>query len=344
MLHWVRRGAIWLITFISLMVGRVSDYIEEYSFVILQLAGDNVYVDAIIFRIKRLLIDMLRTGPLPTHVSFIMDGNRRYARGRKLSIKNGHEAGGETLLTLVYICKSLGIKCVSAYAFSIENFSRPKEEVDSLMGLFSKKMDEFAERANDFKDPLYGCSFRVVGDMSLLDEELKSKISNVESKTEGGNFILYLCFPYTSRNDIAHAVTETVSIYTEGPGKDESELTIRELTNQMYFGPFSNKVDLLIRTSGHMRLSDYMLWQINEHSTIEFSDTLWPQFSFLQMYLILLKWSMFRVIQNYNNSNIDNNSKVAEKIYKPYKRFLNLTSLSSLPEPPIAVSIVGGKD
>lgn len=340
MLHWLRRGAIWLLAYVELVTGTVIGYIEEYLSMVVQYSTGNDYSGRIVFNGKRLLIDMLRNGPLPTHVSFIMDGNRRYARGKKLPIKNGHEAGGETLFTLVCICKGLGIRCVSAYAFSIENFSRPREEVDTLMGLFSKKLDEFAVKSNDMKDPLYGCSLRVVGDMSLISEDLKSKIRLVESKTKGGDFILYLCFPYTSRNDITHAVTESISKYNTS---DENELTMREFTKTMYFDSYSNKVDLLIRTSGHMRLSDYMLWQVNEHSTIEFSDTLWPQFSFLQMYLILLKWSMFKVIQSYNKNNLDNHSKVGEKFYRPYKKFLKLTSSNRLPDPPISVSVVAGK-
>lgn len=329
-----------MLVIFDLVTTTIINYLKEHGSLVVQIIAANSYSQWIILKGKRLLIDILRTGPLPTHVSFIMDGNRRYAKGRKLPIKNGHEAGGETLFTLVCICKGLGIRCVSAYAFSIENFSRPREEVDTLMELFSNKLDEFAEKANDLKDPLYGCSLRVVGDMSLLTEELKFKIRNVENKTKGGEFVLYLCFPYTSRNDIMHAVTQSIHKYTNS---DEDELTVKELTNHMYFESYSNKVDLLIRTSGHMRLSDYNLWQVHEHSTIEFSDTLWPQFSFMQMYLILLRWSMFKVIQNYNKSNIDNHTKMGEKIYKPYKKFLKLTSSNKLPEPPIAVSVVAGK-
>lgn len=105
--------------------------------------------------LQNILIKALRVGPVPEHVSFIMDGNRRYAKSRRLPVKKGHEAGGLTLLTLLYICKRLGVKCVSAYAFSIENFNRPKEEVDTLMNLFTVKLDEFAKRAKDYKDPLY---------------------------------------------------------------------------------------------------------------------------------------------------------------------------------------------
>ncbi|EGA61005.1 Srt1p [Saccharomyces cerevisiae FostersO] len=167
--------------------------------------------------LQNILIKALRVGPVPEHVSFIMDGNRRYAKSRRLPVKKGHEAGGLTLLTLLYICKRLGVKCVSAYAFSIENFNRPKEEVDTLMNLFTVKLDEFAKRAKDYKDPLYGSKIRIVGDQSLLSPEMKKKKLKRWKKSHRMETIsLYLyCFPYTSRNDMLHTIRDSVEDHLE---------------------------------------------------------------------------------------------------------------------------------
>ncbi|CAI4048271.1 hypothetical protein SKDZ_13G2280 [Saccharomyces kudriavzevii ZP591] len=290
--------------------------------------------------IQNLLIEVLSVGPVPEHVSFIMDGNRRYAKSRRLPVKKGHEAGGLTLLTLLYICKRLGVKCVSAYAFSIENFSRPKEEVDTLMNLFTVKLDEFAKRANDYKDRLYGSKIRIVGDRSLLSPEMRERIANVEDITKGGDdFTLYICFPYTSRNDMLHSIRDSVRDQLED--KLHSRINIKKFTNKMYMDFYSNKCELLIRTSGHRRLSDYMLWQVHENSTIEFSDTLWPNFSFFAMYLMILKWSFFCTIQRYNERNHSLFEKMYEGLPSILKRKKTPMSLYQFPNPPISVSITG---
>ena len=286
------------------------------------------------------MIKALSVGPIPEHVSFIMDGNRRYAKSRRLPVKKGHEAGGLTLLTLLYICKRLGVKCVSAYAFSIENFNRPKEEVDTLMNLFTVKLDEFAKRANDYKDPLYGSKIRIVGDQSLLSPEMRERIRKVEDITkDGDDFTLYICFPYTSRNDMLHTIRESVQESLEN--KSQSKINIKKFTNKMYMDFYSNKCELLIRTSGHRRLSDYMLWQVHENATIEFSDTLWPNFSFFAMYSMILKWSFFCTIQKYNERNHSLFEKVYEGVPSILKRKKTPMSLYQFPNPPISVSITG---
>ncbi|EJS42389.1 srt1p [Saccharomyces arboricola H-6] len=290
--------------------------------------------------VQNLLIKSLSVGPIPEHVSFIMDGNRRYAKSRRLPVKKGHEAGGLTLLTLLYICKRLGVKCVSAYAFSIENFSRPKEEVDTLMNLFTVKLDEFAKRANDQKDPLHGSRIRIVGDQSLLSPEMRERITRVEEITkEGQDFLLYICFPYTSRNDMFHTIQDSVQDRLET--KLQSRIDIKKFTNKMYMDLYSNKCELLIRTSGHRRLSDYMLWQVHENATIEFSDTLWPNFSFFAMYLMILRWSFFCTIQRYNERNHSFFERMYEGVPSILKRKKKPMSLYQFPNPPLSVSISG---
>ena len=291
--------------------------------------------------LQDVFINILKAGPIPEHVSFIMDGNRRYAKSNNLPLKKGHEAGGFTLLTLVYICKKMGVKCVSAYAFSIENFNRSEEEVATLMTLFNAKLEEFANRAQDFRDPLYGSKLRIVGDRSLLSEETKVKLKEVEKLTKDGtDFTFYVCFPYTSRNDIQHTIYQNSKDYVEKK-IELNDITIPNFSDKMYFDKFSKKCDILIRTSGHKRLSDYMLWQSHQNSTIEFVPTLWPDFTFTQMCLIFFRWSFYTTIQRYNNETPFDytGSRLTSKI--PFLNKRRYQSLESLPEPPVAVSVLG---
>lgn len=292
------------------------------------------------------LLDILRTGPLPNHISFIMDGNRRYAKSLGMPIIKGHEAGAITLLRMLYNCKKLGIKTTSAYAFSIENFNRPKEEVDTLTRLLAEKLDEIAVKAQDVKDELYGSSFKVVGDRSLISRELNDKITNVERMTavndvdEEKTSLLYICFPYTSRNDIYHAMYNTVE-RVKYHGMSTESISVESLTDAMYFDEFSNKCDLLIRTSGHTRLSDYMLWQSHENGMIEFSTTLWPNYTFLEFYLVLVRWSFFTSLQRFQTSGFSARGQmfnfVREALFS--KGHGTPIPLEELPPPPVAVSV-----
>lgn len=292
-------------------------------------------------QLQNLLINIVAAGPVPEHVSFIMDGNRRFAKKMTMPLKRGHEAGGVTLLSLCYILKKMGIRCVSAYAFSIENFNRPPDEVNALTDMFAVKLDEFASRAKDYRDPLYQSRLKIVGDHSLISPEMKEKIKKVEKMTNDGNeFTLFICFPYTSRNDIWHATRLSVEESLERNLEPRS-LTIEEFSNKMYLHEYSNKCDLLIRTSGHLRLSDYMLWQIHENGGIRFSPTLWPDFDFFQLYFMILNWSFFTTLQRY----IFHGSKKSESQSKFWDRKnFSKSLLENLPSTPLAVSITGERD
>ncbi|QLG72605.1 hypothetical protein HG535_0D03130 [Zygotorulaspora mrakii] len=297
-------------------------------------------------KLQNICIAVLSTGPVPEHVSFIMDGNRRYAKKSGLVVKKGHEAGGLTLLSLCYACKKIGVSCVSAYAFSIENFNRSPQEVDILMTLFGSKLDEFAKRAVNFQDPLYGSRLRIVGDISLVSKDLKTKIENAEEVTKDGkDFTLYICFPYTSRNDIFHAMCDLIA-KCQNQTLESKNLTIPLLTEDMYLDNFSNKCDLLIRTSGHMRLSDYMLWQVHENADIVFTSTLWPDFDFTKLYVMILKWSFFTTLQRYSERGVTLKDRIL--FNTPFinrSRPIGPSSVyDSLPKPPIAMSITGETD
>ncbi|CCF55499.1 hypothetical protein KAFR_0A00610 [Kazachstania africana CBS 2517] len=299
----------------------------------------NCVIKAINEMIEAVLTDIISVGPVPYHVSFIMDGNRRFAKSSNLSLQRGHEAGGLTLLHLVYICKKLGVKCVSAYAFSIENFNRPKKEVDTLMQLFSEKLDEFTTRSADPNSPLYGSCLKVVGDRDLLSDDIKKKVSRAEelTKSEKG-FTLIVCFPYTSRNDIYHTIYSSISQVQNNKIKTD-DITVRTFTESMYLKEYADKCDILIRTSGQKRLSDYMLWQSHENSTIEFCDTLWPDFTFSMIYTLMLRWSYFTTIQNYNRVQFSLRQELSNKL-KIFNRKKKIP-IESFPEPPVAVTVSG---
>lgn len=318
------------------------------------------------------MLAVLSYGPTPQHLSFIMDGNRRYAKRLGQPVKEGHKAGGAKLIDILYICKRLNVNSVSAYAFSIENFNRSPAEVDTLMGLLGYYIDQFTQRATDARDDLYGIKLKIAGDMSYLSGDLVAKIRKAEELTRNGTqFTLYLALPYTSRNDIAHAMKVSV----ENCVNSNADITEEALTQNMYFEKHSDKCDLLIRTSGHTRLSDYMLWQVHENGILEFSDCLWPDYGFWRLYFTMLKWSFYNTWQqaslNWDNEQQqkeynDNNNNNASGGGKDHKKHNNNSSwfpalsdlmpgpvsafrktkgisLESLPPAPLAVTVVDRK-
>ncbi|CCK70502.1 ditrans,polycis-polyprenyl diphosphate synthase KNAG_0E02410 [Huiozyma naganishii CBS 8797] len=298
-------------------------------------------ISKVVLVVQNSLVYALRVGPVPDHVSFVMDGNRRFANLKKLPLKEGHEAGGATFLKLVYICKRIGVKCISCYAFSIENFNRSQEEIDTLMELFSRKLSEFAEKAKDHQDALHGCKINVVGNKSLLSAKLRTQIKEVEKLTDTGNtkFSLYICFPYTSRDEITTSIMKNVAATRSTPST--TEISEETLTNNMHLGPFSNTCDILIRTSGHKRLSDYMLWESHENATIEFDNTLWPSFGFTKIFFIMLKWSYYKNIQQYSETSFS----LRKEILRSCHNFVKPVSvpLQSLAAAPPAVTVTKKK-
>ncbi|CUS20666.1 LAQU0S01e11848g1_1 [Lachancea quebecensis] len=295
-----------------------------------------------LLQIQTILTNILKVGPLPEHVSFIMDGNRRYAKSLDMPIKSGHEAGAITLLNLLAVCRALGVKTVSAYAFSIENFNRPQEEVDTLTSLLAEKLDEVARRAQDCNSELFGLRLSVVGERSRISKDLNERISSVERMTsEGDSMTLYICFPYTSRNDIYHAIYDCA----EGAkyhGFPAAQIDEAFLGNHMMLRGHSNKCDLLVRTSGHTRLSDYMLWQVHQNGHVEFSSTLWPDFGFLEFFRVLLRWSFFTSIQRRRESKrllrFHTVSRLRQTLFSQKPKHV---SIEDLPAPPQAVSVAG---
>lgn len=196
------------------------------------------------------------------HIAFIMDGNGRWARKRGLPREFGHKTGAATFKKVISYCYECGIKCVTVYAFSTENWKRSEREVTALMTLFSAYLD-------DAYSDLSKNNIRIIflGDRARLPSLLVKKIESLEKKTEQGDKILNIALNYGSRDEILHAVN---SLLKEGA----NEVSEEEFSKRLYTAA-SPDPDLVVRTAGEQRLSNFLLWQA-AYSEFYYTDTLWP--------------------------------------------------------------------
>jgi ditrans,polycis-polyprenyl diphosphate synthase len=352
--------------------------------------------------VRELVIGALKCGPIPQHIAFVMDGNRRYARQNKLETVEGHHLGFEALARILEVCYKSGVRVVTVYAFSIENFKRSKYEVDGLMDMAKTKLVQMSQHGELFDR--YGASVHILGDKSLVRKDVLEQVDKaVEMTKHNDRAVLNVCFPYTSREEITHAIRETVRECStpkakeadEGPGakraafsersiqrnirrrqlssvaeeerpsaeslapvtpngdaaahamNSDTDISSQDLTDASSTGiqpPSSHTshstspnlqptptppkssmhtateylrskqhlpdpeslttadlqrhiytadappLDLLIRTSGVYRLSDFMLWQCHEETEIKFLQTLWPEFDLWQFLPVLVEW------------------------------------------------------
>ncbi|TFK46619.1 Di-trans-poly-cis-decaprenylcistransferase [Heliocybe sulcata] len=231
------------------------------------------------------VLNVLAAGPIPKHVAFVMDGNRRYARRKQAKVQQGHSDGFLALRRMLEICLKLGVRCVTAYAFSIENFKRSPEEVDALMNLAEEKLLELCQHGELLEQ--YGVRLNVLGKKELFPERVQIAARKAEEMTrQNDRAILNLCMPYTSRDEIATAIESTINdaLVEDRPRASISEKDIDD--HLMTTMP----LDVLIRTSGVKRLSDFLLWQCCEDTQIQFTDTYWPDFGLWDFVPILLDY------------------------------------------------------
>ncbi|KAK2867979.1 hypothetical protein FQN49_003284 [Arthroderma sp. PD_2] len=347
-------------------------------------------VEGAIYYIRELLVGALRQGPIPQHVAFVMDGNRRFARNQGIERVEGHNLGFEALAKVLEVCYSSGIKVVTIYAFSIENFKRSKYEVDALMEMAKLKLLQLSQHGELLER--YGASVRVLGRRDQIRPDVLEAVDHtVEMTSHNGDAILNICFPYTSRDEITSAVRNTVVEYstpldrsqlpatanpprrpfsekrivenirehtpsadprealpsgaeTNGSGSPttstandtsyDSTSSLSSATTlhhpaadsigkhsttspELYtsYPPNSDQLlfhspetintqtiddhmltagcpplDILIRTSGVERLSDFMLWQCHQDTQIVFLETLWPAFSLWEFLPVIWDW------------------------------------------------------
>lgn len=207
----------------------------------------------------------------PKHIAIIMDGNGTWAKKRGLPRNLGHRKGVQTLINMVKYCQQIGIEYLTVFAFSTENWSRPKEEVDYLMKLPNQFLETYRKTMRD-----NGVRFRVIGRKDNLNEDLLKKIKEVEIETEENNNIHFtLAFNYGGKDEIVNAAKMIATDIKE------DKIKIDDLDENLFYHYLYTKdlpmVDLLIRTSNQIRISNFMLWQI-AYSELYFTDTLWPDF------------------------------------------------------------------
>ena len=209
---------------------------------------------------------------IPRHVAIIMDGNGRWAESRGLPRVAGHRAGALVIRPVLKRASELGVEVLTLYSFSSENWNRPSDEVDALMQLCCEKLAEERQSLVEM-----GVRFRRIGKREGLSVGVLQELDETESATAGGGKItLALALNYGSRGEITDAVREIAQRALQGdiaPNEISEELISRSLYTAGMPDP-----DLLIRTAGQMRLSNYLLWQLS-YSEILFSQVLWPDFS-----------------------------------------------------------------
>ncbi|KAK7253021.1 hypothetical protein RIF29_37399 [Crotalaria pallida] len=292
--------------------------------------------------LRRFLFSILSVGPVPNHVAFIMDGNRRYAKKRNLVEGVGHKVGFSALLSILRYCYELGVKYVTVYAFSIENFKREPKEVQSLMDLMQEKIEELLQQESIINE--YGVRLHFIGNLQLLTEPVRVAMEKAMRVTAHNNQRVFLiCVAYTSQDEIMHAVEESCkdkwnqvqaskganSLYdavaradeglkrngiidvnaqdscndyehatkacgsvldgVEGAGEKDDEgikeskykqcelpsVKLIDIEKHMYMA-VAPEPDILIRTSGEARLSNFLLWQ-SSTCPLYSPTALWPE-------------------------------------------------------------------
>ncbi|EGC37029.1 hypothetical protein DICPUDRAFT_150424 [Dictyostelium purpureum] len=270
----------------------------------------------------------LKNGPIPKHIGVIMDGNRRFAERNHLQTKDGHKKGFNTMLELCQWSLALGVKIISVYAFSIENFKRSKSEVEDLMDLANKKFEEMVSKSHKLQQ--LGVRIRVVGDFKHIPEKTQSILARAVKATENNNkALLNICLSYTAHAEILH------SMKTLSNGVSDNLIESEDIDQDLFENCLYIKedLDILIRTSGEYRLSDFMLWQ-SCFTNLALVGILWPDFSFLHFVYVIfiyqfnkkkLKNEIFNQHQysnNNQNQNQNNSDKQKQRVeeFKEYIR------------------------
>ncbi|MEJ2657307.1 MAG: isoprenyl transferase [Desulfobacterales bacterium] len=217
---------------------------------------------------------------LPVHVAVIMDGNGRWAKQRLLNRIKGHEKGSETVRTVVRTCREIGIRILTLYAFSTENWQRPQTEIAALMALLKKFL--ISERTEMLDNNI---RLNAIGQIERLPEDVRQELQHSMMLTEKNDgMILNLALSYGGRAEIVKAVKEIAGQIKTGHIDAES-ITSDLISKHLYTGSMPDP-DLLIRTSGEMRISNFLLWQI-AYTEICVTDTLWPDFGKEELLQIL---------------------------------------------------------
>jgi undecaprenyl diphosphate synthase len=215
---------------------------------------------------------------IPHHIAIIMDGNGRWAQKRHMPRTVGHAKGAAGVRELVEFCAHKGVKYLTLFAFSTENWSRPEEEVSTLMGLFLQYLEKELKNLAQA-----GVSLQVIGDVTGFAQELQDRIAEAVKATAGNDgIVLTVAANYGGQWDIVQAVQRWQA---EHPQADARDITQEQLANYLSTADMPDP-DLLIRTGGEQRISNFLLWQV-AYAELYFTDVLWPEFDTARFELAL---------------------------------------------------------
>ena len=209
--------------------------------------------------------DNLKVDERLQHIAFIMDGNGRWAERRGMPRRFGHRYGAEAFRRIVRYCGDIGIKYVTVYAFSTENWSRPEKEVQSIMKLLDKYLDECEKSSKE-----YDIRMKFIGDISKLEPSLAEKARKLEETTKDNTLTLCLAINYGGKDEIVNACNKLIA-------SGKINVTAEDIASELYTAGIPDP-DLIVRTAGEMRLSNFLMWQ-SAYSEFYFTDTLWPDMS-----------------------------------------------------------------
>ena len=209
---------------------------------------------------------------MPKHIAIIMDGNRRWAKEHKLDSSLGHKKGAEVVKEIVRAAGEAGVKYLTLYAFSTENWNRSQEEVDTLMGLLRQYLKSDLQELQE-----NNVRIKFIGESEMLDADIVSAMRKLEVDTaQNDGLTLCIALSYGSRQEIISAIKKTAALVKKGDISVD-DIDIKMFSDMLYTKSIPDP-DLLIRTSGEQRISNYLLWQI-AYTELYFTKTLWPDFN-----------------------------------------------------------------
>jgi tritrans,polycis-undecaprenyl-diphosphate synthase [geranylgeranyl-diphosphate specific] len=234
---------------------------------------------------ERKLMEGLK-GKMPNHVAIIMDGNRRFARSLGLPPQLGHAFGSRKAEEVLNWCWELGIKNVTIYAFSTENFKRSKEEKQNIFNIIERELKRLSSDSRIHRKRV---KVRIVGKIQLLPKNVVKAIEEVERATQSyGNFNLNIALAYGGRQEIVDAIRKILQMVREGKIRSD-EMDTMLIEKHLYAKGDYSTVDLVIRTGGEQRLSNFLPWQA-ANSVAYFCDVFWPQFRKIDLLRAIKTW------------------------------------------------------
>ncbi|XAR61107.1 Ditrans,polycis-polyprenyl diphosphate synthase ((2E,6E)-farnesyl diphosphate specific) [Bertholletia excelsa] len=245
-------------------------------------------IGTVIRCLRKCIFRILSFGPLPQHIAFVLDGNRRYAKKWNLKEGAGYRIGFFALMAMLKYCYELGIKYVTVYAFSMDNFKRRPDEVQYVMDLMQEKIEWLLKEQNTVNK--FGMRVYIIGDLKCLTGPVRSAAERIMAATAGNsNLVLSVCVAYSSTDEIANAVKVSCEekrdqiikmngldgFEMKGGGDRLEVISMRDVDRNLYMS-VAPEANLVVRTSGVARLSNFMLWQTG-NCLLYFPTSLWPE-------------------------------------------------------------------